>query len=44
MNVANYALIGLGIGSISALLAMGLVAIYRGSGVVNFAHGGFAMI
>jgi ABC-type branched-subunit amino acid transport system ATPase component/ABC-type branched-subunit amino acid transport system permease subunit len=44
VDAANYALIGLGIGSVSSLLAMGLVVIYRGSGVVNFAHGGFAML
>jgi ABC-type branched-subunit amino acid transport system ATPase component/ABC-type branched-subunit amino acid transport system permease subunit len=44
MDLANYALIGLGIGSISSLLALGLLVVYRGSGVVNFAQGGFALL
>lgn len=39
----QFALLGLGSGAITALLAQGIVLIYRGSGVVNFAHGAFAM-
>jgi sulfate-transporting ATPase len=40
----QFALLGLGIGAIYALLAQGIVLIYRGSGVLNLAHGGFAMV
>jgi branched-subunit amino acid ABC-type transport system permease component len=40
----QFALIGLGAGACYALLAHGAVLIYRGSGVVNFAHGAFAML
>ena len=36
-------LIGLGIGSLYAALGAGLVVSYKGSGVVNFAHGAMAM-
>jgi branched-chain amino acid transport system permease protein len=38
-----YLLTGLGIGSAFALVASGLVAIYRVTRVVNFAQGGFAV-
>lgn len=34
---------GLGIGSLFAVLGAGLVVSYKGSGVINFAHGAFAM-
>ncbi|MCX4096962.1 branched-chain amino acid ABC transporter permease/ATP-binding protein [Nocardia sp. alder85J] len=44
MDVSTFALIGLGTGAINVLLAAGLVLIYRGSGVINFAHGGFALL
>ncbi|MET7773177.1 branched-chain amino acid ABC transporter permease/ATP-binding protein [Nocardia sp. NPDC005366] len=44
MDVLTFALIGLGTGAINVLLAAGLVLIYRGSGVINFAHGGFALL
>ncbi|MBH0781016.1 branched-chain amino acid ABC transporter permease/ATP-binding protein [Nocardia bovistercoris] len=44
MEAVTFALIGLGTGSINVLLAVGLVLIYRGSGVINFAHGGFALL
>jgi ABC-type branched-subunit amino acid transport system ATPase component/ABC-type branched-subunit amino acid transport system permease subunit len=40
----QFAVIGLGAGACYALLAQGVVLIYRGSGVVNFAHGAFAML
>lgn len=38
-----YLLVGLGIGALYAMLGSGLVVVYRGSGVINFAHGAFAM-
>lgn len=43
MDALNFALIGLGTGAINVLLGLGLVLIYRGSGVINFAHGGIAI-
>ncbi|MEQ8276978.1 MAG: branched-chain amino acid ABC transporter permease [Deltaproteobacteria bacterium] len=39
-NVLN----GLSAGSVYALIAVGLVLIYRSSGVLHFAHGSFAML
>ncbi|ONH55558.1 hypothetical protein CcI49_29075 [Frankia sp. CcI49] len=44
MDIVRFALLGLGIGAVYALLAQGLVLIYRGSGVVNFGHGALAMV
>lgn len=44
MTVLQFALLGLGAGAIYALLGQGLVLIYRGSGLLNFAQGGVAMI
>ena len=38
-----FAILGLGAGSVYAMLGLGLVLVYRGSGVVNFAHGAIAM-
>jgi len=38
-----YLLTGLGLGSLYAMLASGMVIVYRGSGVINFAQGAFAM-
>ena len=35
--------VGLGVGSIYAALAMGLVVVYKGTGVINFAQGAMAM-
>jgi len=43
-NVFQFALLGLGIGAIYALLAQGVVVIYRGAGIVNFAQGAVAMV
>ena len=40
----RFLLLGLGSGGIYALLALGIVLVYRGSGVVNFAHGGLALV
>jgi ABC-type branched-subunit amino acid transport system ATPase component/branched-subunit amino acid ABC-type transport system permease component len=44
MNVLLFALIGLATGAIYSMLAQGLVLVYRGSGVVNFAQGAIAMV
>ena len=41
--VVQYAVLGIGLGAIYALLGQGIVLIYRGSGVLNIAHGGLAM-
>jgi len=38
----EFAILGLGVGSIYALVAQGLVLIYRSTGVINFAHGALA--
>ncbi len=40
----QFALLGLGAGAAYALFAQGAVLIYRGSGVVNFAHGALGML
>lgn len=42
MEVANFALLGLGSGAVVASVALGLVLTYRASGVVNFAQGAMA--
>lgn len=39
----EFAIFGIGVGGVYGLLGNGLVLIYRGSGVVNFAHGAMAM-
>jgi ABC-type branched-subunit amino acid transport system ATPase component/branched-subunit amino acid ABC-type transport system permease component len=44
VNVLQFAVLGLGLGAVYTLLGNGLVLIYRGSGVLNFAHGAFAMV
>lgn len=38
-----YAILGLGAGVAYAALAFGVVVVYKGSGVLNFAHGAIAM-
>jgi branched-chain amino acid transport system permease protein len=38
-----YAIMGLGSGGFYALMAIGIVIAYKGSGVINFAHGAIAM-
>jgi len=40
----QFILIGLGLGSSYALFAQGVVLIYRGSGIVNFAQGALGMV
>jgi ABC-type branched-subunit amino acid transport system ATPase component/ABC-type branched-subunit amino acid transport system permease subunit len=42
-QVLLFAILGLAQGGAYALMAQGLVLIYRGSGVVNFAHAAFGM-
>ncbi len=42
-SLIEYALLGLSTGGAYALVALGLVAVYRGTGVVNFAQGGIGM-
>jgi sulfate-transporting ATPase len=42
-GVIEFALLGIGIAAVYVLLAQGLVVIYRGSGVLNFAQGAYAM-
>jgi len=44
MEIVQFVLLGLGIGAIYSLLSQGLVLIYRGSGIVNFAQGSFVMV
>lgn len=42
-DVLQFALIGLALGSLYSLASQGLIVIYRGSGVLNFAHGAIGM-
>ncbi|CAB4574949.1 MAG: ABC transporter permease [Actinobacteria bacterium] len=42
-DIAVFLLMGLGIGALYSLLGTALVIVHRGSGVVNFAQGAFAM-
>ena len=42
-EIIFFLLLGLGIGSLYAMLGAGLVVVYKGSGVINFAHGALAM-
>jgi ABC-type branched-subunit amino acid transport system ATPase component/branched-subunit amino acid ABC-type transport system permease component len=44
MDPLQFALLGLGIGALYALASQGLMVIYRGSGVLNFAHGAIGMV
>jgi branched-chain amino acid transport system permease protein len=43
-DVLLFAILGLGAGAIYAILALGLILVHRGSGVVNFAQGAFALV
>ncbi|KAA1394216.1 branched-chain amino acid ABC transporter permease/ATP-binding protein [Aeromicrobium ginsengisoli] len=43
-ELLTFALIGLGTGAINVILATGLVMVYRGSGIINFAQGGLAIL
>ncbi|MBV9661670.1 MAG: ATP-binding cassette domain-containing protein [Acidimicrobiales bacterium] len=40
----QYLILGLGLGGIYALSALGLVLVYRASGVINFANGAIGMV
>jgi sulfate-transporting ATPase len=42
-EVIRFALLGFGVGSLYALASLGLIVIYRGSGVLNFALGAIGM-
>ena len=44
MEILRFALLGLATGALYAVLSQGLVLIYRGSGLLNFAHGALAMV
>lgn len=44
MNVLTFALLGMGVGAIYGIVAQGLVLIYRGSGILNFAQSAFLMV
>src|SRR5579859_2871524 len=41
---AAYTIIGLSVGAIFALAALGIVLVYRVTGVLNFAHGAMGMV
>jgi sulfate-transporting ATPase len=43
-DVFRFAILGLGAGALYAIAAVGLVLVYRGSGVVNFAQGAMGMV
>lgn len=44
MEPIQFALLGLGVGALYALVAHGIVLIYRGSGTLNFAQGAFGLV
>ena len=43
-DILRFAILGLGAGAVYAITALGVVLIYRGSGVVNFAQGAIGMV
>ena len=43
-DILRFAILGLGAGAVYAITALGVVLVYRGSGVVNFAHGAIGMV
>ena len=43
-KLIEFAILGLGSGAVYAFLALGLVVIYQGSGVLNFGQGALAML
>jgi sulfate-transporting ATPase len=43
-EVVRFALLGLGLGALYSLASQGLIVVYRGSGVLNFAHGAIGMV
>jgi ABC-type branched-subunit amino acid transport system ATPase component/branched-subunit amino acid ABC-type transport system permease component len=44
VEVVRFALLGLGAGGLYALAAQGIVLVYRGSGVINFASGAMGLV
>jgi ABC-type branched-subunit amino acid transport system ATPase component/branched-subunit amino acid ABC-type transport system permease component len=44
VEIIRFALLGIATGAIYAVLAQGLVLVYRGSGLLNFAQGAMAMV
>lgn len=44
MEPIRFAVLGLGVGALYALVAHGVVLIYRGSGTLNFAQGAFGLV
>ncbi|MCU1657600.1 MAG: transporter related protein, partial [Pseudonocardiales bacterium] len=44
MEIVRYAALGMGTGALYAMVSAGLVTVYRGSGIVNFAQGAFVMV
>jgi ABC-type branched-subunit amino acid transport system ATPase component/branched-subunit amino acid ABC-type transport system permease component len=44
VELLRFVLVGLAIGSLYAVAAQGIVLVYRASGIVNFALGGFVML
>jgi ABC-type branched-subunit amino acid transport system ATPase component/branched-subunit amino acid ABC-type transport system permease component len=44
MEFTRFALLGLGAGGLYALAAQGIVLVYRGSGVINFAQGAMGLV
>ena len=40
----RFAILGFGLGSLYSLASQGLMVVYRGSGVLNFAHGAIGMV
>ncbi len=43
-ELTSAVMLGVGVGAVYALLAQGIALIYRGSGVLNFSQGAFAMV
>jgi ABC-type branched-subunit amino acid transport system ATPase component/ABC-type branched-subunit amino acid transport system permease subunit len=43
-DILRFAILGFGAGAVYAVTALGVVLVYRGSGVVNFAHGAIGMV
>ncbi len=41
--MVSFTILGLAVGGIYAISALGIVAVFRGSRVINFAHGGIAL-
>ncbi|MEX2269239.1 MAG: ATP-binding cassette domain-containing protein [Acidimicrobiia bacterium] len=43
-DILKFAILGLGAGAVYGVTGLGVVLVYRGSGVVNFAHGAIGMV